>query len=264
MARTKPMLVVNVALTASEQDFDTVVRFLDRDFRIIRIGTDGKVEKAERLVREWATEADAIAVTGVRDARVRGLYDGDLDAVERIMRAADRHPRDQRPRPARRPAGVDGPRTSRPTMPGLLQQRADRGVRRHEPLPHGADPQGVHRQPHVRRPVLRIGLPSLLDSLSRRSTGSPASPWLPLNLVPGQISAPITAAGARLNQSLLRKAVRDATSWWPPTTSCSTSVWRSWPARPLITSAISDERLEDLQRARRRHRPRRRAAAVRR
>ena len=43
MTRTKPMLVVNVALTASEQDFDTTVRFLDRDFRIIRIGTEGKV-----------------------------------------------------------------------------------------------------------------------------------------------------------------------------------------------------------------------------
>ena len=35
-----------------------------------------------------ATEVDAIAVTGARDARVRGLYDGDNEAVDRVRRGA--------------------------------------------------------------------------------------------------------------------------------------------------------------------------------
>ena len=53
----------------------------------MRVGTSGDVAAAEDLVREWAPQADAIAVTGLREARAVGLYDGELDAIEKVKRA---------------------------------------------------------------------------------------------------------------------------------------------------------------------------------
>ena len=52
---------------------------------------------------------DAIAVTGVREARVAGLYDGELEADRPDQEAAAGGPGDRRHRAARRPAGVGDP-----------------------------------------------------------------------------------------------------------------------------------------------------------
>ena len=72
MPATTDLTVVNVSLTGPERDYDTIVTFLDRTFRLVRVGTSGDVEAARRLVIEWAPQADAIAVTGVREARAVG------------------------------------------------------------------------------------------------------------------------------------------------------------------------------------------------
>ena len=92
MNGTGPLLVVNVSLASPERDYDEKVRFLDHDVRIVRVGTNGDVRAAENLVREWAGAADAIAVTGIREARATGLYDGELEAIERVRRATDAVP----------------------------------------------------------------------------------------------------------------------------------------------------------------------------
>lgn len=84
----KPLSIANVSLAASDRDYDEHVAFLERDFHLRRIGTDGDVHQAEELVRAWAGDADVIAVTGIRDARATGLYEGDLRAVERVKRAS--------------------------------------------------------------------------------------------------------------------------------------------------------------------------------
>ncbi len=92
MPRPRPTLVVNVSLTGSDRDYDEQVTFLGHRFRIVRLGTDGDVAAAEALVRRWADMAAAIAVTGVREARTAGLYDGSLAAVERVKRATSTVP----------------------------------------------------------------------------------------------------------------------------------------------------------------------------
>ncbi|MCB0897121.1 MAG: dehydrogenase, partial [Nocardioidaceae bacterium] len=81
---TPDLTVVNVSLTGPERDYDTVVDFLHHTFRLVRVGTSGDVEAARELVGSWASEADAIAITGVREARAVGLYDGELDAIDSI------------------------------------------------------------------------------------------------------------------------------------------------------------------------------------
>jgi predicted amino acid dehydrogenase len=85
----EPALVVNVSMLDSSGDYDEEVSFLGRDVRVIRIGTSGRVEEAHALVAKWAAQADAIAVTGVREARASGHYDGDLRHVEGLHLAAD-------------------------------------------------------------------------------------------------------------------------------------------------------------------------------
>ena len=68
MSGASPTLIVQVSLTGPDRDFDEHVTFLDHEFRIIRLGTNGDVAAAEALVRKWDQDADAIAVTGVREA----------------------------------------------------------------------------------------------------------------------------------------------------------------------------------------------------
>ena len=87
MTTDKPAVIVNVSLAGSDRDYDQHVTFLEQEFHLRRIGTNGDVAAAEELVRKWADDADVIAVTGIREARVAGLYDGDLEAVNRVKRA---------------------------------------------------------------------------------------------------------------------------------------------------------------------------------
>ena len=70
---TRALLVVNVSLTGPDRDYDETVTFLGRTIRLVRLGTAGDVAAAEDLVREWEHLADAIAVTGIREARAAGL-----------------------------------------------------------------------------------------------------------------------------------------------------------------------------------------------
>ncbi len=87
MTTDKPAVIVNVSLAGSDRDYDQHVTFLEQEFHLRRIGTNGDVAAAEELVRKWADDADVIAVTGIREARVAGLYDGDLEAVNKVKQA---------------------------------------------------------------------------------------------------------------------------------------------------------------------------------
>jgi predicted amino acid dehydrogenase len=86
MAPQAARVVVHVSLMGPERDYDEEVTFLEQPFRIVRIGTSGDVRAAESLVSSWSERAAAIAVTGVHEAQVLGLYDGDPQLLERIRR----------------------------------------------------------------------------------------------------------------------------------------------------------------------------------
>ena len=81
MARAKRLLVVNVTLQGNDWDFDEKVSFAGRDFRLVRRGTKGDLQAAEDLVWKWSLKADAIAVTGIREARAAGVFDGDVHEI---------------------------------------------------------------------------------------------------------------------------------------------------------------------------------------
>ena len=72
------LTVVNITLQSEEWDYDKEVSLGGHDFRIVRIGTRGDIERAEELVWQWSLTSDAIAVTGAREAKAReGVVGGD-------------------------------------------------------------------------------------------------------------------------------------------------------------------------------------------
>ena len=112
----EPAVVVNVSLLDPIEDYDEHVTFLGRDVRILRLGTGGRVDEAEALVAKWAGQADAIAMTGLREARATGRHEGDLGRIERLDGAV---------------AGV--PITDGTTLRNVLQEWAVRHVQTEMP-----------------------------------------------------------------------------------------------------------------------------------
>ncbi|MGB2700493.1 MAG: dehydrogenase [Candidatus Phosphoribacter baldrii] len=88
----KRLVVVNVTLQGPEWDFDEKVSFASRDFRLIRLGTSGDMDAAEKLVWQWSLKADAIAVTGVREAQATGVFKGDPHEVRQVLETTARVP----------------------------------------------------------------------------------------------------------------------------------------------------------------------------
>ena len=88
----KRLVVVNITLQGPEWDYDEKVTFAGRDFRLLRIGTNGDIEAAEKLVWQWSLKANAIAVTGVREAQATGVFKGDIHEVRRVLETTARVP----------------------------------------------------------------------------------------------------------------------------------------------------------------------------
>ena len=59
--------VIGVSLGSSSQDFEFTTRFLGERMTVRRLGTDGSIARAERMLRRWETRADAIGIGVVKD-----------------------------------------------------------------------------------------------------------------------------------------------------------------------------------------------------
>lgn len=85
-------IVVNVSFQGDEWDYDERVALAGHRFRLVRVGTGGDVEAVEDSVGQWSLDADAIALSGVREARAAGHYDGKIEDMERIKEVTTRVP----------------------------------------------------------------------------------------------------------------------------------------------------------------------------
>ncbi len=64
--------VVSISLGTSAQNFDFDTRFMDQRFNVRRIGTDGDVDKAVKLLKQWEDRANAIGLGVVKDVYTVG------------------------------------------------------------------------------------------------------------------------------------------------------------------------------------------------
>ena len=84
--------VVGVSLRASAQDFAFRARFLGRQLDVRRVGTDHSVARAEKLLRQFENEADAIGVGVVRESYTVGSQRFVDKEGARLMAAVTRVP----------------------------------------------------------------------------------------------------------------------------------------------------------------------------
>ncbi|WP_395659020.1 dehydrogenase [Nocardioides sp.] len=244
MSATPQLTVVNVSLTGPERDYDAVVTFLDHTFRLVRIGTSGDIDAARELVEEWAGEADAIAVTGVREARAVGLYDGELDALDAIRQATTAVPVTDghalgdvlqewaiRHLQGELPGYLSNARTV--VLGGLNHARTTRLLREFTDNIEFADP------------LLRFDLPAKVASRPLLGLAVASALW-PVHQLPGSVKAKIQAPGTGLSHALARKAARDADVVVATYDELVGFGLEDLAGKTLISSAISDERLSEL------------------
>ena len=66
--------IVSVSLGPSSADYEFTTTFLGHEFHVRRLGADWKVDRAEKLLKKHAKEADAIGISMVRDHAVVGTH----------------------------------------------------------------------------------------------------------------------------------------------------------------------------------------------
>jgi predicted amino acid dehydrogenase len=244
MPEVNPTLIVHVSLTGSERDYTKDVTFLQHDFRIMRMGTNGDVAAAEALVRKWADEAAAIAVTGIREARAAGLYDGELEAIERVKRATTAVPvtdghalRDVLQEWAIRhvqtemPGFFNNARTV--VLGGVNHDRTTRILREFTQNLEFADP------------LLRLDLPAKLDSIPVLGLAADVGLW-PIRRLPGQVKSRLNAPGQRISNAMARKAARNCDVVVATYDELTSFGLEDLAGKTVVTSAISDDRLAEL------------------
>lgn len=244
MTEDQPAIIVNISLADSERDFDEAVTFLEHDFRLVRVGTDGDVKAAEELVREWDGVASAIAVTGIREARAAGLYDGELAAIERVMRAATSSPvvdghalRDVLQEWAIRTLQTDLPgffnNARTVVLGGVNHARTTRILREYTDNLEFADP------------LLRLDLPARLDSNAALGLAADVGMW-PIRQLPAAVKSQIKAPGQGVSHALARRAARDCDVVVATYDELIGFGLEDLAGKTLVSSAISDERLAEL------------------
>ncbi|HEX6247083.1 MAG TPA: dehydrogenase [Nocardioidaceae bacterium] len=240
MSRPQLPLVVNVSLGDPERDFDVHVTFLDQELRLVRQGVGGDVRAAEELVRKWAEEAAAIAVTGARDGR----YDAELDDLERIVRSTTAVP------------VTDGQalgavleewmiRQVQTEMPGYFTNARTvvLGGRNHERTTRllRAYTQNIE----FADPLLRLDLPARLHSNPVLGLATDVGLW-PVRRLPRRVKAQLRAPGYHLSSAMARAAAQECDVLVATYDELVAFGLEDLGGKTVITSAISDERLAEL------------------
>lgn len=244
MAPAGRLTVVNVSVASSERDYDERVTFLHRRFRLVRVGTDGDVDRAVELVRHWAGRADAIAVSGVREARERRLYDGAPDPVDRLLHVTDVVP------------VTDGH-----TLSDVLQEWAVRHLEAEMPgylsnartvVLGGANHAQTTRvlreytaNLEFSDPLLRLDIPKALESNPVLGLAAHAGTW-PIRMLPHGLTSRIGTPGTRLSTALARKAARDCDVVVATYDELDGFGLEDLAGKTLISAAVSDEQLAEL------------------
>ena len=84
----RPLHVVSVSLGSSSRDHVSEARFLGRDWKLERRGTNGNLEKARALIAELDGKVDAIGLGGIDLWLVAGARRYPIKAAQKLARAA--------------------------------------------------------------------------------------------------------------------------------------------------------------------------------
>ena len=65
MADNERATVVNISLSGPGRDYDEEVEFLGTPLRVVRVGTEGSIDRAIEALETWAGEATAIGISAL-------------------------------------------------------------------------------------------------------------------------------------------------------------------------------------------------------
>jgi len=241
-------LVVEVSLAGSDRDYDEQVTFLDRDFRIVRVGTDGDLDAAGNLVHSWAGRADAIAVSGLREARAAGLRRASLatiltrDGSELQVPVTDGHGLSDvlqewsvRHVQAEMPGFFDNARTV--FLGHVRHNRTLRVLREFTANIEHADP--LHR----------LNLPGRLHANPALGLATDLALWptriLP-DVVPDLVREQLSAPAQQVGTALVRRAARECDILVASYAELVGLDLADLAGKTLITSAISEDQVAEL------------------
>lgn len=253
-AAEPPLLVVEISLGSSARDHDVTVEFLNRTFRLLRLGTDGDLRTAETLVRRWSPLADAVAVNGASEAVATGLLDiHPAVAVTRMLRATADGPVADGP-------VTDGPVTDGRRLREVLQEWAVRRVQFEMPgyftnartVVLGADHARTVRvlreftdnlrveEPHVGEGIIqRLKVGPVLGTAARMST------W-PLRQVQTAVRDEVLLPAETVNYAWLHRPVEDCDVVVASYHELVAFGFEDLHGKAVITAAVTDDQLADL------------------
>ena len=235
--------VIGVSLGAKRQDFEFRTRFLGQTLHVRRLGADGSLAKAGRLLRQADGQADAIGVGVVKDSERLGRHSRDSAKVEQLRAAVRQTPLTTGARLADiflewavRHAQVelghyfDNARVL--FFSGVAQHKLALAMAEYTPNLRFADP------------LLQLGVPKLLTSieaLGLYASGAHAvADWVPPRLIPsGLLKAWAMHA--------LRQAIRHAHVVVAPVHELDEFGLEELAGKTIVTTTVNDDRLARLR-----------------
>ncbi len=231
--------VIGVSLGARQHDFELRTQLLGQDLRVRRLGTDGSLDEARRLLSHWDSRADAIGLGLAKDSAGQVIGGGDTQRAQRLRAQVKQAPfstgarladivLEWAVRHAQSTLGhyFDNARVL--FFSGLSHQKLALSMAEYTPNMHFADP------------VLQLGSPKLLSSLDALGLYASGmhyvSDWVPRRWV----SAALLEQWAH---HVLKRAVRHATVVVAPVHELDGLGLEELAGKTLITHTVNDTRL---------------------
>ncbi|MEK8051256.1 dehydrogenase [Ideonella sp. DXS22W] len=231
--------VIGISLGARRQDFELRTRFLGEDLHVQRVGTDGSLAQATKLLKYWDRHAQAIGLGLVKDsARIGAQREIDADFA-RLAGVAHRVPvtngarlseifLEWALRHAQTSLGHYFDNANVLFFSGLANYRLAMAMQEYTENLLFADP------------LMQLGVPKLLtslDALGLYASGAHyVSDWTP----PRMMSGPLLR---QWTQFVLRKAMARATVVVAPVHELDGFGLEELAGKTIITTTVNDERL---------------------
>ena len=242
----KPQIktVVSISLGDSKDNYDFHTRFLQQEFRVIRVGVDGDIEAAESLISGWQGQASAIALEGMRSQQRVGAFQFQQRLTRRLEKLAS-----------------TTPVTAGTELRDILQEWVIRHLQNEQKgYFNNANVLVFSGGQHYRSarvlkefsdnlrfadPVLQLGVPKFLNSLEALELYATGSHQV-MRWAPPQVLSPSLAPVQEWNHFILRRALTKANVVVAYFDELKPFGLEELAGTTVITSAISPERLQAL------------------
>ena len=235
--------VVSISLGPSDLDYDLETEFLGQKIRVIRVGTDNSVERAELAIKEWEPKADVIGLGMVRDHYQVGTRTIRHDTTRRLEEAVE-----------------SVPVTTGATLRSILQDWAVRHAQLElDEFFNNAKVLFLNGQANYRParvfseytdnlffadPVRQLGVPKLLTSLGALEMYATSTGYFQDYGLGGTIGKlPVTK---EVNRYVTRKAAQNADVIAGRFDELEEFGLEEMGGKTVLTSSISDKRLKEL------------------